>query len=98
MESTIIMDSRPACQLLPMGGQVSRVKMIMQNFKKDFASFDDKVWLNAASEGPLPLAAAQTLQEAVTWKSRPYLLTNQRFISTAQELKKSIGRLNARHF
>ena len=65
----------------------------MNNYKKDFASFDDKIWLNAASEGPLPLVAAKALQEAAEWKSKPYLLDNQRFVSTQKELKESIGRL-----
>ncbi len=63
------------------------------DFKNDFASFDKKIWLNAASEGPLPLVAAQALTEAIVWKSRPYELTNEKFISIPKELKESIGQL-----
>jgi len=65
----------------------------MKNYKNDFASFDDKIWLNAASEGPLPLVSAKALQDAVEWKSKPYQLDIPRFISTQKELKESIGRL-----
>jgi len=63
------------------------------SWHKDFSSFDGKVWLNAASEGPLPLVAQKALAEAVEWKSKPYLLTNAKFASTVVELKESIGKL-----
>ncbi len=65
------------------------------DFKKDFADFDGKIWLNAASEGPLPLVAAKALQEAMEWKSRPFKLDNEKFISVPRDLKESIGRLLA---
>lgn len=65
----------------------------MRDYQKDFASFEDHIWLNAASEGPLPLVAAQCLQEAIQWKSKPYLLDNAKFSSTQKGLKISIGRL-----
>lgn len=64
-----------------------------QFYCKDFASFGKTVWLNAASEGPLPIVAAQALQEAIQWKSSPYLLTNDKFIRTHKELRESIGQL-----
>jgi cysteine desulfurase / selenocysteine lyase len=65
----------------------------MRNYKEDFASFEGKIWLNAASEGPLPLAAAESLQQCVEWKSKPYRLDIPKFNSVPKELKKSIGRL-----
>lgn len=65
------------------------------DFRKDFAGFDGKIWLNAASEGPLPLMAAKALQEAVEWKSCPFQLDNEKFISVPRDLKESIGRLLA---
>jgi selenocysteine lyase/cysteine desulfurase len=63
------------------------------DYGKDFAFFEGKIWLNTASEGALPLISAQALQEAVEWKSKPYLLTIPRFIAVQKELKGSIGRL-----
>ncbi len=65
----------------------------MNNIEKEFASFDGRIWLNAASEGPLPLIAAQVLADAVEWKSKPYLLDIPKFVSTQKGLKDSIGRL-----
>lgn len=65
----------------------------MRDYRKDFASFDGRIWLNAASEGPLPLCAARALQEAVEWKSKPYLLDHSKFVAAVKELKESIGRL-----
>jgi len=65
----------------------------MKNFEKEFASFDGKIWLNAASEGPLPLIAARALVDAVEWKSKPYLLDIPKFVSTQTGLKESIGKL-----
>ncbi|MDO8580788.1 MAG: aminotransferase class V-fold PLP-dependent enzyme [Candidatus Omnitrophota bacterium] len=63
------------------------------NWKNNFASFDGKIWLNAASEGPLPLNAAHALEESVGWKSKPYLLDNAKFASVPLELKQSLGKL-----
>ncbi len=67
--------------------------MSTKGYQKDFASFDGKIWLNAASEGPLPLAADKTLQQAVTWKMKPYLLDMGKFVTTVTGLKRSIGQL-----
>lgn len=65
----------------------------MLNCRKDFANFGNNIWLNAASEGPLPLCAAKALEEAIKWKSLPYDLTDARFVAAQVELKESIGRL-----
>lgn len=66
---------------------------MLKNYKEDFASFNQKVWLNAASEGPLSLKAGEALKESIEWKSRPYLLDNDKFIRVPKELKTSIAQL-----
>lgn len=63
------------------------------HYRKDFAPFDGRIWLNAASEGPLPLAAARALEKAVAWKSQPFLLDHSKFVRVVADLKESIGRL-----
>jgi len=69
----------------------------MKDYIKDFLPFDGNVWLNAASEGPLPKVSAKALEEAVIWKSLPYLL-NPKFPIVPLELKESIGKLiNVNH-
>lgn len=63
------------------------------NFQKDFEDSQGHVWLNAASEGPLPRIAAERLTEAVRWKSLPYQLDMEKFQRVPKELKRSIARL-----
>jgi cysteine desulfurase/selenocysteine lyase len=65
----------------------------MRNYRQDFADFKDKIWLNAASEGPLPKVAALSLNTVVEWKSLPYQLDLQRFAITQKSLKEVLGRL-----
>lgn len=64
----------------------------MNDYSKDFGPFDGKIWLNCASEGPLPHAAVQALQEATEWKLKPYQLTHKRFAQVPQQLKAVIGK------
>lgn len=51
------------------------------------------VWLNAASEGPLPVAAQEALFEACRWKSSPHHLTFERFRNVPLNLKQALGGL-----
>src|SRR3989338_3304937 len=67
--------------------------MMKTDYRKDFASFEGNIWLNSASEGALPLVSARALQDAVEWKSKPYLLTIPKFIAAQKDLKESISRL-----
>lgn len=60
-------------------------------FKDQFVT-SDHIWLNAASEGPLPKCAHTALEEAVGWKSLPYQL-NEKFARVPVELKQALGRL-----
>jgi selenocysteine lyase/cysteine desulfurase len=63
------------------------------NYTKDFSLVAGHTWLNVASEGPLPKAAASALQEAIKWKSAPHLLTIPKFQQVPLDLKKSIATL-----
>ena len=70
----------------------------MRHYREDFADFKDKVWLNAASEGPLPKVAGLALNTAIEWKSLPYQLDLQRFAVVQKHLKESLGRfINVPH-
>ena len=44
--------------------------------RKEFAEFDDVTYLDAATQGPLPLASAQAAKEALEWKKLPFRITN----------------------
>lgn len=61
------------------------------NYQADFADFQRHIWFNTASEGPLPKIAAAALQEAVAWKSAPYLLGLDKFAEVPVRLKRALG-------
>ncbi|MBZ0167448.1 MAG: aminotransferase class V-fold PLP-dependent enzyme [Candidatus Omnitrophica bacterium] len=65
----------------------------MNSYSQDFQDFGSVTWLNAASEGPLPVVAKEALLEAVAWKSAVYQLDIPKFVRVPLELKKSIGEL-----
>jgi cysteine desulfurase / selenocysteine lyase len=67
--------------------------MMPRDYTKDFSLKPQYTWLNVASEGPLPKAAAEALQEAIKWKESPHLLTTAKFQQVPAALKKTIARL-----
>jgi len=62
-------------------------------YTQDFSLKSGHTWLNVASEGPLPKAAVEALEEAIKWKKSPHLLTIAKFQQVPVELKKAIARL-----
>ncbi len=65
----------------------------MNNWHNDFAIDPAQIWLNVASEGPLPIIAKEALQEAIQWKMSPHLLSIPKFQQIPLELKQSIAKL-----
>ncbi len=65
----------------------------MNDLRSGFADPGDRVWLNCAHQGPLPLAAAEEAREAVAWKTTPHELTAERFGEVPRRLKRALGRL-----
>jgi len=66
---------------------------VTKSYANDFSLIQNHVWLNVASEGPLPKMAQRALQEAVQWKNSPHLLTIAKFQQVPYELKQSIATL-----
>jgi len=64
-----------------------------KEYKNDFMPFEGRVWLNSASEGPLPRVSLEALQEAARWKALPYNLTLAKFREVPAGLKKAAARL-----
>lgn len=58
-----------------------------------FGELGDRVWLNCAHQGPLPLSAATEAREAVSWKLAPWELTQERFDGVPRRLREALGRL-----
>jgi selenocysteine lyase/cysteine desulfurase len=67
--------------------------MTQRPYYKDFAPFDDRIWLNCAHQGPLPLVAVSAAEEALKWKTNPIHLNDESFFRIPQQLKQVLGRL-----
>jgi cysteine desulfurase / selenocysteine lyase len=66
--------------------------MILTAFE-DFGSFDGRIWLNCAHQGPLPRVAVEAAQEALFWKIAPHRIADDAFHSVPLRLKNALGRL-----
>ena len=66
---------------------------MIQNAFEDFGSFDGRIWLNCAHQGPLPRVAVEAAQEALFWKIAPHRIVDDAFNSVPLRLKKALARL-----
>jgi selenocysteine lyase/cysteine desulfurase len=62
-------------------------------FADRFAAFEGVAYLDAASQGPLPLAASRAGREALLLKERPYRITGQTHLSVVAEVRALAARL-----
>ena len=58
-----------------------------------FAPFEGITYLDAASQGPLPLAAARAGREALALKERPWRITSATYLSAVAEARAVAARL-----
>lgn len=63
------------------------------DYRKEFAEFDDVIYLNAAGQGPLPLASAHAAQEAIGWKKLPHQVPDNLYFDLPDRIRSSIARL-----
>ena len=61
--------------------------------RKEFAGFDDVTYLDAATQGPLPLASAQAAKEALEWKKLPFHIPNGTYFDLPDRIRASIGKI-----
>ena len=61
--------------------------------RKEFADFDDVTYLDAATQGPLPLASAQAAKEALEWKKLPFLIPNGTYFDLPDRIRASIAKI-----
>ena len=54
-------------------------------FAADFGPFDDRVWLNAAHQGPLPRPAVEALEAAVAIKRSSHAIEDADFLTVPRE-------------
>lgn len=58
-----------------------------------FAPFDGIAYLDAAAQGPLPLAASRAGRDALALKERPWKITEQTYVSAVAEARGLLARL-----
>jgi selenocysteine lyase/cysteine desulfurase len=63
--------------------------------RKEFAEFDDVIYLNAANQGPLPLASAHAAQEAIGCKKLPHLIPDTLYFDLPDRVRTGVARLIA---
>jgi selenocysteine lyase/cysteine desulfurase len=62
-------------------------------FADRFAAFEGVAYLDAASQGPLPLAASRAGREALLLKERPYRISSATYVSAVAEVRALAARL-----
>jgi len=50
-----------------------------QRYAAGFGSFDGRVWLNCAHQGPLPKASVEAIARGVRWKTAPHRMADRKF-------------------
>ncbi|MFX0169518.1 MAG: aminotransferase class V-fold PLP-dependent enzyme [Candidatus Hodarchaeota archaeon] len=65
----------------------------MTEYVADFGPFNDNVWINASSIGPMPRVAQRAAQEAVKLNATPYQIPETLFMEVPKQLKSFLGAL-----
>jgi selenocysteine lyase/cysteine desulfurase len=63
------------------------------DYRHEFADFGEVAYLNAALQGPMPLAAAQAAEAALEWKKRPYLLPDAAYFDLPDRIREKTAQL-----
>ena len=63
------------------------------DYRKDFADFDDVTYLDAATQGPLPLVSAQAAKEALEWKKLPFRIPDGTYFNLPDRIRASIAKI-----
>jgi selenocysteine lyase/cysteine desulfurase len=63
------------------------------DYRSEFADFEGVAYLNAALQGPMPLAAAREAQAALEWKKRPDRLTDTAYFDLPDRIREKIARI-----
>ena len=61
------------------------------DYRKHFAEFDDVTYLDAATQGPLPLASARAAKEALEWKKLPHRIPDTAYFELPDRVRAAIA-------
>ena len=60
-------------------------------YRSEFADFEGVTYLNAALQGPMPLAAARQAQAALEWKTHPYRLPDSIYFDLPDRIREKVA-------
>ena len=63
------------------------------DYRSHFADFEGVAYLNAALQGPLPLAAVRESQVALEWKKRPDRMADSVYFDLPDRIRERISRV-----
>lgn len=63
------------------------------DYRKEFAEFDDAIYLDTATQGPMPIAAANAAKLALEWKKLPHRLPESVYFELPDRVRASIAKL-----
>jgi len=63
------------------------------DYRHEFADFGEVAYLNAALQGPMPLAAARAAENALEWKRRPDQLPDSAYFDLPDRIREKTARL-----
>lgn len=63
------------------------------DYRKEFAEFDDAIYLDTSTQGPLLLAAANAAKLALEWKKLPHRLPESVYFELPDRVRASIAKL-----
>lgn len=67
------------------------------DYRSEFADFEGVAYLDAALQGPMPLAAAREAQAALEWKKHPYRLPDSAYFDLPDRIREKVGRVIGAH-
>jgi len=63
------------------------------DYRSEFADFEGVTYLNAASQGPLPLKAARASQAALEWKKLPHRILDAEYFGLPDRIRALLAKL-----
>ena len=63
------------------------------DYRNAFAEFEGVAYLNAALQGPMPLAAVRKSVEALEWKKHPYRVPDSLYFDLPDRIREKVARL-----
>src|SRR5271167_4688721 len=67
------------------------VRTLVTDYRSYFADFEGMAYLNAALQGPMPLAAVREAQAALEWKKRPDRLADTVYFDLPDRIREKIS-------